>query len=259
MRGEDAASRSWQVWVSALLESETPLWRARRGVPALLERAGYPPGETVHVSPPAAEVLMASGQLQQHVMLRDRQATHPKRIRLGSPGDKAKRLVERPRSCSIAGNAESHRVDARPCSRVMHAGLDHGASKSAATMAGADIHAPDARSMLLLRSRFPNDARHYHESVRLVRIGDREDGAVGIREIRIYCGKLAEAAFIGVRSERGRLRGKRLVSEGLQASGVFVGQSPCVVHGDQYPSRSVRSQLNQGCVVHSRWSQSLQR
>jgi hypothetical protein len=30
-------------WGFDLLESETPLWRAQNGVPARLERAGYPP------------------------------------------------------------------------------------------------------------------------------------------------------------------------------------------------------------------------
>lgn len=176
-------------------------------------------------------------------MLRDRRAIDPKRIRLGSPGDESKRLVERSGRSSFAGNAESHRVDASPCPRVTQACLHDRASKSAATVAWADIDAPDARAVLLLLPRFPNDARHRHESFRRVRIGDREDGTVGIRKVCLHRGKLSEGAVFRRCPKRRRLRQEGFASECVEAGGVLVRQPPCVVHVGQYPGRLVRAQL----------------
>jgi hypothetical protein len=72
-----------------------------------------------------------------------------------------------------------------------------------------DIHAPDSRAVLLLLARFPNDSCHRHESFRPVRFGDRKDGTIGIREVRLNRGKLLEGAVVGRCPKRRRLGGER--------------------------------------------------
>ena len=176
------------------------------------------------------KLLAALGQLQPHVMLMHSQAIDPKRVRLGSPGDEFKRLVERPRCSSIRGNTESDRLDAGPCPRVMHARIDDRASKPATPVAVGDIHAPDARAVLLLLARFPHDPRHRHGSFRLVGIGDREDGAIGIREVCLNRCKLPESAVVGRCAKRRRLRGERCAPEGLKAPGIVACESSCAGH-----------------------------
>jgi hypothetical protein len=80
---------------------------------------------------------------------------------------------------------------------VIDAGLDDRASEPASSVAVGDVDAPDARAVLLLLSRFPNDPRHRHETLRMVGIGDRKDSTNGIREACFHRGKLKEAAVIG--------------------------------------------------------------
>ena len=129
-------------------------------------------------------------------MLGDRDTLDPQRIRLGSPDDEAERLVERPRCLSLGGDAERHPFDGRPRVRVIDACRDDGTPEPAPPMAWRDIHAPDARAMALLRPRLAGDARHRDEPCRIVGIGDRKDGAVGVREAIVDRCKLAEAAVV---------------------------------------------------------------
>ena len=128
---------------------------------------------------------------------------------------------------------------------MMHACLDDRASKPASPVVVGDIHAPDARAVLLLRAGFPKDPRHRHESFRLFRIGDREHSTIWIREVRFNRRKLSESAVVWRCAKRAWLCAESFAPEGVEARRVLVCQTCCGPHVRHYLRRSIRPQLLQ--------------